>query len=96
MVNKESAKLSVGKGWSTLIDLAYRLFERENVKVLQVKEKYGSLRLYCGQATLFTLGYISALEDVSRYVCEECGKPGTLRTDGWYKTLCDECYEENS
>jgi hypothetical protein len=56
----------------------------------QVKEKYGTLRLY------FTtypdgIGEIEMeAEKKSETVCEECGKPGKLRGQGWYYTSCVE------
>lgn len=58
-------------------------------RVTQVKEKFGTLRYY-------TEGYTDAMgvrireaEEESARTCEECGQPGTLRTDRWYRTLCD-------
>jgi len=38
-------------------------------------------------------GIISALETQSIYVCEQCGMPGKPYTDGWHKTLCEDCKE---
>jgi len=29
-------------------------------------------------------------ENMAAITCEECGKPGELRTGGWMRTLCDE------
>ena len=34
---------------------------------------------------------LNDLEARSFKVCEYCGKPGSVRTDGWLKTLCDAC-----
>lgn len=57
-------------------------------KFAQVKEKYGTLRLY------FTT-YPDGIDEIEREAetksettCEKCGKPGKLRGQGWYYTSC--------
>ncbi len=90
-VSREDALLDVGAGWAGLINRAYDLLENyPTLKVVQVKEKFGGLRIY-------TDGYIEEFEKVLRdleyesfNVCETCGNPGKLRSGGWYKTLCEE------
>lgn len=59
--------------------------------VNQVKEKYGTLRVYCpGNDIIFK--YVLLAERLSAVTCEICGKPGkTAATHGWYSTLCTEC-----
>jgi len=67
----------------------------------QVKEKFGTLRLYLSTGTEEMYDIAAEAEDKSRDTCEECGKPGQLRRGGWLKTLCNEhangkpVYEEN-
>ena len=39
---------------------------------------------------------VSKYEEKSVTVCEDCGKPGTLRKTGDVRTLCDECFENRS
>ena len=60
-------------------------------EVLQVKEKFGSLRFYVNcrrnEAIRQRIGIAA---DESFRTCEVCGQPGTLREDRWIKTLCDE------
>lgn len=58
----------------------------------QIKEKYGTLRWYMTSYLPEIEEIISEAEKQSETTCEVCGKPGSLRTDGWLKTLCDECY----
>lgn len=92
MVSRESARLSVGKGWHDLIDIAYDYIASNNINVLQVKEKFGQLRIYIGPSNRFTLGFISAIENVSGTICEICGASGSIRSiHGWYKAVCDNC-----
>lgn len=62
----------------------------ENFKVLQVKEKFGTLRFYCSGRTDTIQGLIFMAEEQSAVTCERCGKTGTLRKGGWLATLCDE------
>ena len=61
-------------------------------KVRQIKEKFGGLRYYCSvdnYSDVYAL--IQAAEAESFVTCEDCGKPGILRTGRhWLSTLCDE------
>lgn len=58
----------------------------------QVKEKYGSMRLYNNGATQEVLDIIAAYEYLSEYVCEQCGKPADLCSAwGWIEQYCEEC-----
>jgi hypothetical protein len=88
-VSRESAKRQVGPGWHGLIDEFYDAFPDGLVQ--QVKEKYGSLRLYpysdCDESTDKEV----EIMERSEKMCEECGKPCESREiRGWVWTLCDE------
>lgn len=58
----------------------------------QIKEKFGSLRLY-GAGDLEMI-----LTDLSCEICEKCGSNHnvTQTTNGWIKTLCKECINETN
>ncbi len=71
----------------------------------QVKSKYGSL---CFSATYhggdrsfdYLQGAIDLAENLSQYLCEECGNPGSNKTVGnnpygWVYTMCDPCWEKH-
>jgi hypothetical protein len=58
-------------------------------RVRQVKEKFGALRVYLGREDPRISALVEFAEYHSSKVCEQCGAPGTLRTDGWMRTLCD-------
>lgn len=61
----------------------------EKIIINQIKEKFGTLRIYVvGSDSVQTVAE-QAMEQ-SVHVCEVCGRPGTLRTDGWFKVRCDD------
>lgn len=61
-------------------------FIKQYPRFMQIKEKYGGLRLY-GASSLESL-----LEDLSYHICEECGSMEEVgQTQGWIKTLCKKC-----
>jgi hypothetical protein len=63
-----------------------------DLQVVQVKEKFGTLRFYVHGGDDRVDNIISAMEMASSLICEWCGAAGELRDDGgWYTTLCDAC-----
>lgn len=57
----------------------------------QIKEKFGTLRVYSSGGDEFCSGVIAMAEVMSSLTCEECGMPGKTRGEGWIVTLCDDC-----
>lgn len=62
-------------------------------RIVQLKEKYGELRLYdnghkCDSLVPFIIGKYEAK---SRYTCICCGERATRMTTGWIMPLCDKC-----
>lgn len=55
----------------------------------QVKEKFGTLRFYYYGGDEYCRGIESLAESMSAVTCEDCGNPGKLLTQGWFKTLCE-------
>jgi hypothetical protein len=89
-----------GDGWFAIIDAACDLISRHvkgkpeyaGFRWVQIKEKYGTLRLYSsGGFDDYTAGVISMAERMSAMICERCGAPGTTRGSGWLHTSCDAC-----
>lgn len=85
----------VGKGWRLIVDKAVAELQSSGAIILQVKEKFGGLRIYYGsitnnnQAKLETI--VRAAEAEAAKTCEGCGKPGTGKViNGWVKTVCPE------
>src|SRR4029078_4836825 len=60
----------------------------------QVKEKFGTLRFYVDYASEEVYKMVAEAEALSAKTCEECGRPGELRTGGWLTTLVDGCHLE--
>ena len=80
-----------GNGWKDILD---RLFAKikDDTKVVQVKEKWGLLRVYVDTATNETYNAIDEAERESAKTCEECGSTeGVTTAGGWLKTLCQKC-----
>lgn len=73
---------------------------RENFRITQIKEKYGSLRFYTNYTSENLHKIINKYEDKSRRICIRCGKPARWMTRGWISPWCDECarsdYENNT
>ena len=61
-------------------------------RVLQVKEKWGTLRVYISQRELALVDLAIEAREKSATICQECGGPGTwFDEDRWCATLCDPC-----
>ena len=62
---------------------------------VQVKEKYGTLRLYSNGAPGEVLRLESKYDYVSGFFCISCGRMNSpLLTDGWVEPLCEDCYNK--
>jgi len=93
-LTRRSALSCVGAGWSKLINNLYDA-KPKDVVVIQVKEKYASLRFYVTSAPDWYFDLIDHYEDMSSKICEVCGKPGYTREyKGWLDTFCDECNDK--
>lgn len=60
------------------------------VIVVQVKEKYGTLRFYYDGGDDYVRGVVAMAESISAHTCEVCGNPGTSNHNGWITVRCDE------
>jgi len=59
------------------------------VKFDQIKEKYGTLRVYFSGGDDYVEGLVSMAEAISGKICEVCGNRGEPNKGGWITTLCD-------
>lgn len=82
---------SVGKGWAPLINEIFDYIEKNNVhtKIIQVKEKFGGLRVYTDVMHEGLDRVIYEAGERSFRICEDCGSAGNLRGGSWHRTLCD-------
>jgi hypothetical protein len=93
---------SVGPGWTPLLltlDDQLKAIQ-PNYQVVQMKEKFGGLRIYLAGSPAGVFEEVNRLictaEGVAERTCEFCGRPGIPqappgRSTGWVKTACDEC-----
>ena len=61
---------------------------------LQIKEKFGSLRVYYKGGDVYCQGLVDMAATWSWSTCEVCGKGGKRHvghTKGWIGSICDEC-----
>jgi hypothetical protein len=94
-----------GDGWYDLIRMAAEEMDHRSkqdhkqYQFVQIKEKFGGLRIYCTSYNEYLFEYFRALEAISYITCEVTGKRGKLRTkkivngefvNAWMQTLCDE------
>lgn len=89
-----------GDGW---FDIVYNLTKQldelakdENIKfeILQIKEKFGTLRYYPSLYSSEMEKLIEQAEELSANTCEVCGstKDVKLRGDYWVSTQCEICW----
>ena len=62
-----------GDGWFALVWRLFELLEPHDVRVLQVKEKVGRLRVYLETIPPDVFAIIADAERRSGYTCEQCG-----------------------
>lgn len=85
-------------GWYKLIYKLCEDLEKLNqpaeFEIIQIKEKFGSLRVYAHNAALGSEDLIIEAELASLTICEYCGKPDSCERNirSWLITLCDGCY----
>jgi hypothetical protein len=87
-----------GDGWYNLLDNLFREMKRSKPSprliINQVKEKYGTLRVYGYDFNKRIEKLIDQAEDLSAITCERCGAYGKLYTEGWCVTLCPKCKKD--
>ena len=88
---------NVGPGWWPILEKYIpQILAIDPAAELEVKEKYGTLRIWVGSEKddleqLSALAESAEKEAVS--VCEVCGAAGSVRKQRWVQTLCDRCAE---
>lgn len=82
----------VAPGWNNLITELLKDLDSSEYNwdccILQVKEKFGTLRFYVGAADNKTWERIQQAEHDSAKICMHCGEPGRVYYDGWMAALC--------
>ena len=80
----------VDNGWYGILDKAFSAIQKHLIenpgmefKLEQVKEKYGTLRIYCYGGDEYIDGVVTKAEKESEHTCEICGKKGKLCSTGF-------------
>lgn len=83
------AAKSVGEGWHALLRPIFVSLERGAPgTIAQVKEKFGTLRIYGDQLSPLVRSQIQTAEYLSGATCESCGHWGRTGGGGWIQTTC--------
>ncbi|NIM21892.1 MAG: hypothetical protein GTN64_05660 [Candidatus Latescibacteria bacterium] len=95
-MTKDNPYYECGEGWHPIIDKAVAKIRKyhPDVEFLQIKEKFGGLRIYTSYTSPAIEAIIELADEFCEETCEQCGKPGNLRMNGkrsWVKTMCAEC-----
>lgn len=84
--------LGIPRGWRSIVEDFMDTLIGTDYKVIQIKEKFGGLRIYINSPTkaeYVTDAYAKAVELASQ-TCAICGKPGKLYAKGWMNVYCEE------
>lgn len=91
----------VPRGWRELflemceeiqnvLDYSYNEVD-DKFKFVQIKEKFGELRMYADGMNDEIYNIIEDCSKKSRLVCCECGAPAKWQTTDWIRPYCDSC-----
>ena len=64
-------------------------------RIMDIKEKWGYLNLYCNYGSEELYNIISKYESLSWDTCIKCGKPATHTSKGWISPYCVECVNKD-
>ena len=70
--------------------------ESELPVINQIKEKFGTLRIYCDNVHAYAEGVFDMAESLSGKTCERCGARGKQTGSRWIITLCNSCEEKKN
>lgn len=94
-VTEEKAIGCVGSGWEKIIKELYKN-KPLSIKIEQVKQKFGVLRVYFSGSDEDSLkkfrDIVFSLEEQSAQTCELCGNAGGARSERPWKILCESCF----
>lgn len=85
------------EGWESIVTEAFDKINDYPIRIAQVKEKFGGLRIYYdtesedAESNKYVSDVIREAEAKSYKTCLTCGKPGKVdNSKHWIVTLCEE------
>ena len=101
MSNIRENLMTMPVGWyKSFGEMLCKELEEENEKsnldliILECKEKYGELRVYCANSNEKISAIIDKYSIISQHVCISCGRPDVyILNFDWIEPMCKECYE---
>lgn len=88
--------IECGDGWMDLLKPIFDYLEkRPYFSISQIKEKFGTLRVYTYGEDEKLSELVREAEEASVHVCEFCGSRENVgRTSGYIQTLCEKCAKQ--
>ena len=101
--------ITCGEGWYDIVEQVVKLIDNLTelnkyppIEIVQIKEKFGQIRIYytiTDESTeaqdAFISGMIESAISFSGLICENCGNRSKVyNRNGWYSTICKKCYKE--
>lgn len=91
-------------GWADVVEKTLvQLVEIPELKIIQIKEKFGGLRLYISNPDgpeedwRKAAWHVEQAEYVCWFVCQDCGTTKDVSTSGgWRRTLCSGCRDKRT
>lgn len=95
--------ISIKPGWYPLINTVFKAIEfhlktfppeiNHLYHAIQIKEKFGTLRIYCDMTTSVIDGIIYLAEELSSHICELCASMNATQhtVKHYIMTLCPDC-----
>lgn len=68
----------------------------DNYRFNQLKEKYGTLRIYDNAAPAKIHILNSLYSCFANYICQRCGQFANFETSGWIESICENCYNKEN
>lgn len=89
----ECFDFSVPGGWRGIVAALCDSLSVTGCSVVQVKEKFGGLRVYIDNGTEAALAAINAAEKLAATTCQVCGAGEAKRVtrNGWISVRCEGC-----
>ncbi len=81
--------IEVGKGWRGIVERVLAAIDGQ-AELIQIKEKFGGLRVYVRKGSGAVDEAIEQAEMDALYTCDVCGEDGRLGFEGFIAVRCAE------